>query len=337
MQIDISDAIEPGSLTIRIVTTNETSATLQPDKRFAEAVGQPGAAASGFLAEHGLAAWVEIKHGDQADSILFDTGGMNASLLHNLGRMNLKLSDAGKVIISHGHFDHTGSLLKVIPELKHGCELIIHPFSYVQNHMVTTVGNEDVPLADFSKAVRELKKARKVTHEVKLPSLDKPQVEKLASERGVKLVEGGQPVKVCPGTATSGEIELFDPREVTPGFYLLKSKADVVKHTFRDEIALFMNVKNKGLVVLTGCGHTGIVNTIRHAQKLTGIDRVHAVIGGFHEEMSAEADIERTIQALKSFEPAIVCGMHCTGLVFNAKMLGSAAHVQGIVGTEFHF
>ncbi|MEX2682196.1 MAG: hypothetical protein Q6373_011380 [Candidatus Sigynarchaeota archaeon] len=89
--------------------------------------------------------------------------------------------------------------------------------------------------------------------------------------------------------------------------------------------------------VLTGCGHAGIVNTICHGQKLAGIDRVHAVIGGFHEEIKKDADIERTIQALKNFEPAIVCGMHCTGLLFNAKMLGSAAHVQGVVGTEFHF
>jgi len=240
------------------------------------------------------------------------------------------------VIISHGHFDHTGGLLKGLPELKPGCELIIHPLSYVQSHMVTTTSGEEVPLVDFSKAVRELKKAGKVTHEVKLPALDKTSIEKLAGERGVNAVETDQPVKVCPGAATSGEIELFDPLEVTPGFYLLKSKADVVKHTFRDEIALYMNVKGKGLVVLTGCGHTGIVNTIRHGQKLTGIDKVHAVIGGLHEEMDPEARIEHTIHALKQFNPAIVCGMHCTGLVFNAKMLGSAAHVQGVVGTEFH-
>ncbi|MBN2151568.1 MAG: MBL fold metallo-hydrolase [Candidatus Lokiarchaeota archaeon] len=337
MQTSISDAIEPGSLTIRILTTNETNVTLQTDKRFEGAVVQPGAAASGFIGEHGLAAWVEVKRGDRRHAVLFDTGGINASILHNLGRMNLKLGDVDKVIISHGHFDHTGSLVKVLPELKAGCELFIHPSSYVQNHMVTTNSGEEVPLVDFSKAVRELKKAGKVTHEVKLPALDKAQVEKLASEHGVRVIETGQPVDVCPGAATSGEVELFDPLEVTPGFYLLKSKADVEKHTFRDEIALYMNVKGKGLVILTGCGHTGILNTIRHGQKLTGIERVHAVIGGFHLEMSPETTVERTIQALRQLDPAVLCGMHCTGLAFNAKMLGSDAHVQGVVGTEFRF
>ncbi len=335
MPIDISDAIEPGSLSIRILTTNETNVTVQSEKRFAGAVVQPGAAASGFLGEHGFAAWVEIKQGEQRHSILFDTGGLNATIMNNLGRMNLKLADVGKVVISHGHFDHTGGLTKVVPELKPGCELIIHPLAYVQNHIVATTGGEDVPLVDFSRAVRELKKAGKVTLEVKLPELSKPLVERLASERGVKISETGQPVKVCPGAATSGEIELFDPLDATPGFYLVKSKSDAERHTFRDEIALYMNVKGKGLVVLTGCGHTGVVNTIRHGQKLTGIDRVYAVIGGFHEEMNPEAKVERTIQALRKFDPAIVCGMHCTGLAFNAKMFGSATHVQGVVGTEF--
>ncbi len=335
MPIDIKDGIESGNLSIKILTVNESSLTLLADPRFVGRIVQPGAAAASFLGEHGLAAYVEVKSGDGKTAILFDTGGLNASILHNLSRMNLKLDDVAKVVISHGHFDHTGSIPKVIPELAPNCELLIHPVAYVQNHAVITKSGEDVPLDDFTKNIRELKKAGQIANETKLPQLNKELIQKLAAERGVKLIETTQPVKICPGCTTSGEIEVVDKGEVTPGFYLVKSKTVTEKHTFRDEITLYFNVKSKGLVVLTGCGHTGIINTIKHGQKITGINKVYAVIGGFHFEMSQGAFIDKEIQALKAFNPEILCGMHCTGLAFNAKMIGQPAHVQGVVGTEF--
>ncbi len=335
MSIDISDGIEPGNLLIKILTVNECSVTLQADPKFGGRIVQPGPAAASFIGEHGLAAYVEVKHGGEKFAILFDTGGMNASILQNLPRMNIKLSDIAKVVISHGHFDHTGSIPRVIPELPPNCEFVIHPFAYLQNHTVITKTGEDVPTDDFAKNLREMKKAGKIAYEAKPPQLNKEQVQKLAAERGVKLTATTQSVKVCPGTATSGEIEISNPQEYTPGFYLLKSKTEVEKHLWRDEIAMFFNINGKGLVILTGCGHTGIINIIKHGQKLTGINKIYAIIGGFHFETSPGAFIDKEIQALKAFNPEIICGMHCTGLVFNAKMMGQPAHVQGVVGTEF--
>ncbi len=180
-----------------------------------------------------------------------------------------------------------------------------------------------------------MKKAGKVRHEAKLPQLNKALVDKLAIERGVKVVETTTPIQLCPGVATSGEIESANPQEITPGFYLVKGKMEVEKHTFRDEIALYFHVKGKGLVVLTGCGHAGIINTIKRGQKITGIDKVYAVIGGFHFETSPASFIDQEIQALKTFQPEIISGMHCSGLPFNAKLIGQSPHVQGVVGTEF--
>ena len=335
MAKEISKGIAPGNLQIRILTTNESSAILRAGEKFAGKIIQPGAAAGGFLAEYGFGAYIEVNEGDAKHAILFDTGGLNSSILHNVKAMNVKLGDVEKVVISHGHFDHTGALIKVIPELKPGCEVIVHPSAFIQNHIVSTNTGEEVPLDDFAKNVRELKKAGKIAFDAKLPLLNKVLVEKLAAERGVKIVETTQPIYLCSGVVTSGEIEVTNPSEMTRGFYLLKSKNEVEKNTFRDEIALYMHIQGKGLAILTGCGHTGIVNIIHHGQKLTRINQIYTVIGGFHEEVNSEAEIEKEIQALKEFNPAIVCGMHCTGLVFNAKMLGSAAHVQGVVGTEF--
>ncbi|MFW9882670.1 MAG: MBL fold metallo-hydrolase, partial [Candidatus Thorarchaeota archaeon] len=101
-------------------------------------------------------------------------------------------------------------------------------------------------------------------------------------------------------------------------------------------ISIYINVKDKGLVVITGCGHTGIVNTIKHGQKLTGIDKIYAIIGGFHKEWEKTKDIEESIRFIESLNPEITCGMHCTGFEFNKIMSRHPSHTFGIVGTEFH-
>ncbi|MCK4239105.1 MAG: MBL fold metallo-hydrolase, partial [Candidatus Lokiarchaeota archaeon] len=98
----------------------------------------------------------------------------------------------------------------------------------------------------------------------------------------------------------------------------------------------YINVKNKGLVILTGCGHCGIMNTIKHGQKLTGIDKIYAVIGGFHEEWNSDEIIDKKVKYFEEINPEIICGMHCTGFKFNVKMSNHPAHTLGIVGTEFH-
>ena len=335
LSIDISEGIEPGNLKIKVLTTNDTSATLQTNPKFKEMVVQPGPAAAAFIGEHGLAVYIEFNDGSTTHAILFDTGGVNSSILHNANPMSIKLSNCEHVIISHGHFDHTGSLAKLIPTLNAGSDIIIHPLAYIQNQVAITRTGEDIPLEDFVKSLRELKKSGQIILETKLPAMDKNAIESAAVKQSVKLVETTQPSALYPGIATSGEIELFDPSEVTPGFYLLSGKNQVEKHTFRDEIALYFNVNGKGLVVLTGCGHAGINNIIRHGQKLTGIDTIYAIIGGFHTEMTSGPNIDTIIEHIEAFNPRIVCGMHCTGLQFQAKMLGHDAHVQGVTGTEF--
>ena len=90
------------------------------------------------------------------------------------------------------------------------------------------------------------------------------------------------------------------------------------------------------LVVLTGCGHCGIMNTIKHAQKLTGINKIYAVIGGFHEEWNPTEIIEKKVQYFEEINPEIICGMHCTGFEFNKLMAQHPSHTLGVTGTEFN-
>ena len=142
----------------------------------------------------------------------------------------------------------------------------------------------------------------------------------LANENGIKIIETNKSVKLYNGIITSGEIELTDKSETTPGVYIMKSRKEFLEHTFRDETSIYINIKDKGLVIITGCGHCGVINTIKHAQKITGVNEIYAVIGGFHEEWNLK----------------IVCGMHCTGFNFNKIMARHPSHMIGVTGTEFH-
>jgi 7,8-dihydropterin-6-yl-methyl-4-(beta-D-ribofuranosyl)aminobenzene 5'-phosphate synthase len=143
---------------------------------------------------------------------------------------------------------------------------------------------------------------------------------------------------LASGIWTSGEIELFDPSEVTSNLFLKIDKSTFETETFRDEIAIYIKVKGKGLVVLTGCGHTGIINTIKYGQKISGVDKIYAVIGGFHLNWSTEEQLNKVVDFFVELKPEIICGMHCTGFKFNAKLYAKMPEnmTLGVVGTTFN-
>lgn len=116
----------------------------------------------------------------------------------------------------------------------------------------------------------------------------------------------------------------------------MKSRKEFEKHYFRDETSIYFNIKDRGLVVLTGCGHNGIINTIKHGQKLTGVEKIYAVIGGFHEEWNPIPLIKEKVKYFEKLDPEIICGMHCTGFNFNNLISAHPSHTLGMVGTEFH-
>ena len=109
------------------------------------------------------------------------------------------------------------------------------------------------------------------------------------------------------------------------------------KHTPKlNIIALYINIKHKGLIIITGCSHTGLINIIKHGQKLIGINKIYALIGGFHKERESNEEIERVVSFIEDLNPEITCGMYCTGFEFNRIMPHHPSHVMGIIGTEFH-
>ena len=337
MSIDISDGIESGNLTIRILTTNTTLSTLLTEEKFGGKVIQPHTNSSKYFAEHGLAMSIEIKQGEETKKYLLDTGGPKNSIISNAEAMSIDFKDYDKLILSHGHVDHFGGLMSVLPKLKEGCEIILTPNSYNQNIILVPKSNQEFYTPEeLTERFRELQKEDAFIINIKLPSMNRDMIENLVDQNKLKIVESEKPIKLTKGITTSGEIEIFDEKELTKGIYLMKRRKDFEKNSFRDENSIYINIKDKGLVVITGCGHTGIVNTIKHGQKLTGIDKIYAVIGGFHKEWEKAENIEESVQFIEGLNPEITCGMHCTGFEFNKIMSRHPSHTFGIVGTEFH-
>lgn len=327
-------SIEQGKIEIKVLTTNEVSITILPKEHLKEKVIYPGAAANRALGEHGLAMSIKVRDGEKSKLILLDTGGLGGTILENSKQLGVNINEVDTLILSHGHFDHFGSLTTVIPELREGCEFYLNPKCYEQLYVAMPKPGIEIPLEEMPTAVRKQKDNFILNN--KMPSLSKNMIEKMAQENGVKIIETSNPEKLVEGLITSGEIDITHEDEYTKGFYVVKSRKEFETHTFRDETSIYINVKDKGLVIITGCGHCGIMNTIKHAQKITGIDKIYAVIGGFHEEWNPIELIEKKVQYLISLNPEIVCGMHCTGFEFNKIMAQHDSHVLGVVGTEFH-
>ena len=330
-------SIESGKINAKILTTNTALATLLDKDNLKEKVKQPGPLGARLLGEHGLAMLIEVKNGEINEKILLDAGGSHATALNNGKTLGINFNEIDKFILSHGHIDHFGGMKKVLPELKTGSKIMISPEAY-QDNVILVPGNDNYYSAEeLSENYRKLSKQADNRYSLPLPQFNKQVTDDLIIENNHLLVDASEPIKLTEGICTSGPIEIFDQDEPTKGFYLKKDKNSFIKNTFRDEIALYFNIKDEGLVVITGCGHAGIVNTIKHGQKLTGVDKIHAVIGGFHEEWNPIETIQKKVDFIKDLNPEIVCGMHCTGFMFNKLMADHPAHTLGVSGTEFRF
>ncbi|MFX0021393.1 MAG: MBL fold metallo-hydrolase [Candidatus Hermodarchaeota archaeon] len=329
-------SIESGRVVVKVISSNRTSMTLPTNKEIKRNVIQPRHGSFGTLGEHGIAMMVKIFGKDSNHLILFDTAGYMQTTVHNLTQFKIKFTDIEKVIISHGHLDHFGALIPIISRLKAGSEVYISPLSLDDCYYAGTPSGNELSPDDFGISFKKLKEEGKIQFYRRNRRINRNSLQNIANEKNVKIIETTKPHNLYNGIITSGEIEIFDESELPKGLYLGPSKTKYDKHTYREEIALYINIKEKGLVIITGCSHTGLRNIIKHGQKLTGIDKIYALIGGFHKELSNSDDIEELVSFLEELNPEITCGMHCTGFEFNRIMHRHSSHVMGIVGTEFH-
>ncbi|MFX1495624.1 MAG: MBL fold metallo-hydrolase [Promethearchaeota archaeon] len=328
-------SIESGKLIVKVIASNRTSMTLPTNDKFQGKIIQPGHDSFATIGEHGIAMIIKILEGDSTHLILFDTAGYMQTVINNLKQFKIKLNEIEKIIISHGHLDHYGALIPIISELKEGSQIYLSPMCLTKGYYARTESGDDLSPEDYGSSLKKLKMEGKIKYFRRTP-LNRNIVYNRAIESSVKIIETSIPEKLYNGIITSGEIEIFDETELPKGLYLGTSKVEYDKHTYREEIAVYINIKDKGLVIITGCSHTGIINIIKHGQKLTGVNKIYALIGGFHKEREASEDIEKVVSFIEDLNPEITCGMHCTGFEFNRIINRHPSHVMGVIGTEFH-
>jgi 7,8-dihydropterin-6-yl-methyl-4-(beta-D-ribofuranosyl)aminobenzene 5'-phosphate synthase len=273
-----------------------------------------GKSADAPLAQHGFSALVTVSKGEREHRILFDTGVTPDGCVENMARLDLDPGDIEVVVCSHGHFDHTVGLSGLADRLgRTGMPVLIHPEFWTQRR-VNIPGRDPFELPTTSR--RGLEEAHFEVVENRQPSF--------LFERSVLI---------------TGEVDRTTSFET--GFVLHEARRNdhwEPDPLILDDQALIVNVRDQGLVVLTGCGHAGVVNIVRYAQRLTGIDPIHMLMGGFHLNGPLfEPMIDPTCEALDDIAPATVVPAHCTGWRAQHALAARLpdAFIQGSVGTTY--
>jgi 7,8-dihydropterin-6-yl-methyl-4-(beta-D-ribofuranosyl)aminobenzene 5'-phosphate synthase len=242
-----------------------------------------------FLAEHGFSCLIKTFDGSEEHVFLMDVGISGTCLLHNAQVLKMDLSKVKALILSHGHFDHCWALPEILPKLPKGIPVILHPDAFLPRRINFPALKIQIPM----------------------PSPD----ENMLKEAGMELRKVREDSILSSGRLlVLGEIDRVTEFEKGMPGAEAEIKGEWVKDPFPDDRGVAVRIKNKGLVVIGGCSHAGIINTVNHAQKVTGVSKVHAVLGGFHlTGPMMQSIIAPTIGEMKNIGPDYIVPTHCTG------------------------
>ena len=236
----------------------------------------------GLLGEWGLSFLIE--NGDS--KILFDCG-QTISAAYNAKILDINLGEVDRIILSHGHYDHTGGLKSILKNTRKNIQVIAHP---------------DIFDAKYARR-------NNVDEYIGIPY----RREELESQ-GAEFLFNKRTVRNCSGVTTTGQIPMISDFEEIDKDFFIKKESGWQPDNLLDDQALIIQDRN-GLAVICGCAHRGLINTINHAKKLTGSRRIHTVIGGSHLLHASEKRLRQTIDALKEVNVQRLGLCHCTGVI----------------------
>ena len=268
---------------------------------------------SPLLGQHGVSYWLEAERKGITQRILVDVGQNPEALLFNVGKLDIPLAETDAVVLTHCHYDHTQGLTRILEAIgRKDVPVIAHP-SLFRPNFVTDPFFQHVGVMQGDKA-EDLRAA------------------------GAELVLVSGPLQLMPGLSTTGEVpRVTDFEEVGIALSTLDENGRVVPDSMPDDLSLAARIEGKGLVIITGCSHAGIINILKHTAAPG--ERIEGVIGGLHLVEASEERIEKTASALAGFSPSLVAAGHCTGFraqaAFYAKF-GNQFATMGS-GTVFRF
>ena len=259
-----------------------------------------------LLAEHGLAYWIE--HDDRR--VLLDSG-QGGVLVSNAHKLGIQLTEIDALVLSHGHYDHTGGVAEAL-RISQSVAVYAHPAAFARKYARNNDGT---------------------AREIGMPPLS----DKAIRDSGNRLVATRQPIAVFGGLSTTGPVPRSTDFEDTGGPFFL-DEACTQPDPLQDDQSVFLDT-SKGTVVLLGCAHSGVINTLYHIRRLTNNRPIHAVIGGMHLVNASPRRIERTIEELQRIGVERLTPAHCTGLPATVALWNTfPGRCQPCpVGTQFEF
>jgi 7,8-dihydropterin-6-yl-methyl-4-(beta-D-ribofuranosyl)aminobenzene 5'-phosphate synthase len=297
-------------------------------RRYSMAHGDP------LIGEHGLALLVHLR--ESGVRILWDAGFSRIALPENMRRMGIEPGSINCIALSHGHGDHFVALTDVLRAVVGPPPARIWPSDVTPAQVEEWMEKRRVPLIVHPDAFCE--RWSTLRDGTKYGPWTAPRAEWEAA--GAQIILSQSPYRLAPGCWLTGEVPRRSFERIgTPASEVCPAGDGWVHDLVRDDQALVINVRDKGLVVLAGCAHAGIVNTVNCAREISGVSQVWAIVGGFHLVGASDDDIRRTIEEVRTFRPRIVVPTHCTG--FAAQMQFATRmpeqFVVGSVGTTYLF
>jgi 7,8-dihydropterin-6-yl-methyl-4-(beta-D-ribofuranosyl)aminobenzene 5'-phosphate synthase len=303
-------------ISITVITDNYYD-SLRPDppcgRRFRTSPDKP------IHAEHGLSFYIDVVSKGRVHNFMFDYGIDPAGIINNMKVIGLNPAKIEAMVLSHGHFDHWGGLMDLL-----SCIETNNPGQEIPFFVGKNCFSHRFSVRPGSKDLIDLGELKKETIE----------------QSGMfRVIEAEEPEEILKGVYITGRIERTTEYEKVPDNLLVERGGRIEQDYFDEELAVFSVLENKGLVIISGCAHAGIVNTVRYIKQLTGIKKVHAIIGGFHLINAPTDFIKRTIYDIKEVEPDYIIPMHCTGF----EAIVSFAHtmpdkfILNTAGTTYTF
>lgn len=241
----------------------------------------------GLLAEHGLSFWIKL----DSTCILFDAGQTNV-IRGNAELLGIALDSADMIVLSHGHYDHTGGLDAVLQNNTKKIKVFAHPEAFADKYSCAPHG----PARDIGIPVQS----------------------RLALRKFADIIPTESPVEIAEGVFVTGQVPRISDYEDVGGPYF-KDKGCHQPDDLVDDQAIFFDAP-AGIVVILGCAHAGIVNTLRYVMQLVPGRPIHTVIGGTHLVNADESRMDRTVAALRAFDISRMMPIHCTGFAAAARL-----------------
>jgi 7,8-dihydropterin-6-yl-methyl-4-(beta-D-ribofuranosyl)aminobenzene 5'-phosphate synthase len=242
----------------------------------------------GFLGEWGWSILIEVGN----TKILLDTGGPSGTAVHNALKLGINLSSIDKIVLSHGHADHTGGLREMLTMMRKKVEIIAHP---------------DIWAAKY-------RKTKDSSFYIGIP-FQRRELESL----GASFTLSSEPVRLTDNVTTTGEIPMVTDYEQLEPAQVVMENGDFKQDPLLDDLAIVIK-NNSALEVITGCAHHGIINTLYRAQQLTGLNSINTVLGGTHLYRASEERIDNTIAEIKKLKVKKLGVSHCTGFHASSRL-----------------